>query len=171
MLAPPARRVEVSVIGRADSTGVTPRSARRLSSQGLMSGTFAVPTPRPTTGPALAICQFLAGPTYASFAGHQLLRILHPTNELIAGKRCDVPPRIERRGIGHQHLTQVPREWVHDSSGHPRTTHNATLVGAVHRQRATIVSATQAWLTAPAWQEMIDSWVAHGVVSDTTVIR
>jgi hypothetical protein len=66
----------------------------------LSAGALAVLTPWPTAGSPLAFLQLLLGPANAAFSGHLLLGILDPTDELVAGQRCDVLPGVEYRGVG-----------------------------------------------------------------------
>ena len=52
-----------------------------------------------------------------------LLGILDPADELVAGQRRDVCPGIERRGVGDQRLTQIPRQLVHHATGNLLAAH------------------------------------------------
>src|SRR5690349_7129020 len=80
-------------------------------------------TAGPAAWPAHAVFELLLGPADATVPRLLLLRILDPTDELVAGERSDVLPRVERRGIGNQCAPQVTRELVHDATGHTDARH------------------------------------------------
>src|SRR5205814_666418 len=89
------RRLDVS----ADEARMRSVCLRRRA---LPAGALAVLAPRPAAGPALAFLQLLLGPANAALSGHLLLGIRDPADELVAGQRRDVLPRIECRGVGDQ---------------------------------------------------------------------
>jgi hypothetical protein len=101
----------------------------RPSDRPLSARALAVLAPWPAAGPALAFLQLLLGPPNAAFSGHLLLGILDPADELVAGQRRDVLPRIECRGVGDQRLAQVSWKLVHHPTGHLRAAHRATVAG------------------------------------------
>ena len=94
---------------------------------GLATVALPMRAPRPAAGPALALFELLAGPANAALSGRLLLRILDPADELVAGQRRDVPPGIERRGVGDQLRAQVRGKLVHHSTGQSRIAHSATV--------------------------------------------
>src|SRR5439155_26477533 len=91
--------------------------------------------PWPAARPTLAFLKLLLGPANAAFAGHLLLGIFDPADELVAGQRRDVLPGSERRGVGDQRLAQVSWKLVHHPTGHSRAAHSATVVKALEPTR------------------------------------
>src|SRR5579864_431991 len=98
------------------------RTALALSARAL-----AVPATWPAAGSSLAFLQLLLRPANAARSGHLLLGILDPADELISGQGRDVLPSLECGRIGDKRLAQVRRQLVHDSPGHSRGAHGATV--------------------------------------------
>jgi hypothetical protein len=95
----------------------------------LFTGALAMFAPGPTAWPTHAILEFFPSPANAPLSGLLLLGIINPTDELIAGQRCDVLPGVERRGIGQKRLPQVNREFMHHPAGYSRCAHAAECTG------------------------------------------
>ena len=89
----------------------------------LSASALAVFAPRPAAGPTLAFLELFLGSANSALSGHLLLGTLDPADELIAGQRRDVRPRIECRGVGDQRLAEVYRKLVHRPTWHPRAAH------------------------------------------------
>src|SRR3954447_23834722 len=100
-----------------------------------MTRALAVLAPRPAAGPALPFLELLLGPANAALSRLLLLRVLDPADELVAGQRRDVVPRVERVRIGGQRVTQVWWELVHHATGHSRTAHTCTVVAETRLAR------------------------------------
>ena len=113
---------------RRDRRGPRPRACRSYAGVSRLRGQLparavAVLAPWPAAGPALAFLQLLLGPPNPALASRLLLGILNPADELVAGQGRDVPPGIERRGVGDQRLTQVCRQFMHHPTGHFLSAH------------------------------------------------
>lgn len=89
----------------------------------LLAGAIAMAATGPAARPAHAFLQLLLGPANAAFSSLLLLRILDPTDELVAGERRDVVPSSERGEIREQRLAQVVGEFVHDPTGDSLAAH------------------------------------------------
>src|SRR4051794_18732809 len=98
------------------------RSEGRFYS-GLLAGALAVCAPGPAAGSTLAFFELLLGPANTARPGRLLLGILDPADELVAGQRRDVLPRIEYRAIGDERLAQVSGKLVHPPTGHSHVAH------------------------------------------------
>src|SRR5580692_8652385 len=96
-----------------------------MSRRRLFAVSLAMRTPGPTTWATLALLQFFLGASNTTLSRHLLFGVLHPTDELVARQWRDVHPRVHRRSIGDERLTQVRRQLVHHSSGNARRTHDA----------------------------------------------
>jgi hypothetical protein len=82
----------------------------------LLPVAFAMAASRPTARPAHSFFELLLGSANAALASLRLLRILDPTDELVAGERRDVDPGIERRAIGEERRAQILRKLVNDAT-------------------------------------------------------
>lgn len=102
-----------------------PKDSQRLDR---LSVSLSVLASRPAARSAFAFLQLLVGPTDATNTGRLLLRVLHPTDELVACKRRDVDPRKQRDVVVDQGPTQVDRKLVDHSPGHLDVAHRATIV-------------------------------------------
>jgi hypothetical protein len=91
---------------------VQPNEQSRL----LSAGAFAVLAPRPAAGSTLAFLQLLLSPANAALSGQLLLGLLDPADELVAGQRRDVVPRIKSDGVGRQRLPHVCWKVVHHAT-------------------------------------------------------
>jgi hypothetical protein len=70
----------------------------------------------PAAWPAHSVLKFLLGSPDATGARLVLLRILNPTDELVAGKWSDVLPAVKGDLVTQQGLPQVSWEPVHNSA-------------------------------------------------------
>jgi hypothetical protein len=75
----------------------------------LLTRSFAMRTPGPTTRSTLALFQFLFRSPNATGSRHLLFGVFHPTDEFVAGEGRDVLPRVHRHRIGDECLSQVTR--------------------------------------------------------------
>ena len=96
----------------------------------LRPGALPVAAARPAARPTLTFLQLLLGPANAALSGHVLLGILHPADELVAGKGRDVPPSVEGRWVGGQRRPQVRREFVDHPARNPLALHGSRLPGS-----------------------------------------
>jgi hypothetical protein len=71
---------------------------------------------RPAAWPAHSVLKLLLGAAYPAGPGLVLLRILNPTDELVAGKWSDVLPPVKRDGIGKQCLPKIGGKPVDNSA-------------------------------------------------------
>jgi hypothetical protein len=85
----------------------------------------------PAARSALTILQLLPRAANAALSGGVLLGIFDPTDELVAGERCDVVPRSEGRGVGDECFAKVSGKFVHDPTGDSRAGHTTTILGHV----------------------------------------
>ena len=88
---------------------------------------------RPAARAALTFFEFLLGPSNAAITSDLLLGILDPADELVAGQRRDVVPRIERHGVPEESVAQICGELVHHTTGHSPTAHNTKIAGLPRR--------------------------------------
>ncbi len=88
---------------------------------------LSVAASRPATGAAHPLLELLLGATDSALARLLLLRIFHPTDELVTGQRRDVLPDIERHLITEERSSQVDREFVNHSSRNSLTSHRAKI--------------------------------------------
>lgn len=77
-----------------------------------------MPAAGPAARSALAFLQFFLRPADPPFSGLLLLRVLDPTDELIAAQRSAVLPQFQRSRVGQQRRTQIRGKLVHDPAGH-----------------------------------------------------
>jgi hypothetical protein len=84
----------------------------------------------PTAGTPHTLFQLLLGPANTAFSRLLLLGILDPTDELVAGQRRDVLPRIQCSVVSNQRLTEIARELVHHPTRNSLPAHRATAVQA-----------------------------------------
>ncbi len=115
-------RNRVSMIAGANVRVSTP-SGRFAQSRLLSAVALAVVATWPAAGSPFAFLEFLGHPTNATFSGRDLFGVLDPADELIAGERRDVFPRVERDVVVDQRFTQVSRKLVDDSAGYSLAAH------------------------------------------------
>lgn len=88
---------------------------------------FAMLAPWPAAGTPLALFQLLPGAADPPLTSRLLLGVFHPTDEFVAGQRCDVVPSVESDVTRDQRRTQVAWKLVDDSTGHLFVAHVITL--------------------------------------------
>jgi len=103
---------------KRQAAGVTQAISTGMRDERSPTRALAVLAPRPAAGPALAFLQLLLGPANAALSRPLLLRILDPTDKLVAGQGRDVAPGSECGGVRDQRRTQVFGELVHHPTGH-----------------------------------------------------
>ncbi len=96
----------------------------------LLPRAFAVRAAWPAAWPALSFFQLFFGSADTARSGGVLFGVFHPTDELIARQRRDIPPTFENRRRGEQDLSQVGGELVYDPAGHPLAAHEKTVAVA-----------------------------------------
>ena len=111
---------------------LAPGPARALPADRL-AGSLAVRAPGPTARPTLAFLQLFLGAANATFPSLLLLGVLNPADELVAGQRRDVHPRLERGGVGDQHDPQIRRELVDHSTGQSLCRHGVRVAAGTGR--------------------------------------
>jgi hypothetical protein len=83
----------------------------------------------PTAGPALAFLKLLLSPANPALPGRHLLRILDPTDELVASQRSDIRPSIQCGGVRAERPKQICRKLVNHATGHLIAGHPTTVAG------------------------------------------
>ena len=167
---------------RRDRRGPRPRACRSYAAAARLRGQLparavAVLAPRPAAGPALAFLQLLLGPPNPALSSRLLLGILNPADELVAGQGRDVPPGIERRGVGDQRRTQVRRQFMHHPTGHFLAAHRPMVLswGATlhHRLGGGRSSAARCRREAPAFagERAATLWVPNPFKSSRVALR
>src|SRR3954453_2453350 len=82
---------------------------------------------RPAARPAHTLLELLLRAANAALARLGLLRILDPTDELVARERRDVGPGVERRRVAAERLAQILGKLVHHAVGHSSAAHGVSL--------------------------------------------
>ena len=80
-------------------------------------------TTGPTTWTALSLFEFFLCAPDSSCPCRDLFGIIDPTNEFVAGERCDVIPGLESRTIRNQGAPQVGGKFMDHATGYTSCVH------------------------------------------------